>query len=82
MSNPTSPGRGSPPTERVVRILDFLADRADQRFGLSELARRLDLSKPTCLGIVTVLCDGGAKYQSRLFNQDWVRERGFLDAIG
>jgi DNA-binding IclR family transcriptional regulator len=59
VSNPTSPGRGSPPTERVVRILDFLADRADQRFGLSELARRLDLSKPTCLGIVTVLCEAG-----------------------
>ena len=57
MSDPTPPGRGSPPTERVVRILDFLAHRADQRFGLSELARRLDLSKPTCLGIVTVLCE-------------------------
>jgi cysteine synthase A len=32
--------------------------------------------------IVTVLCDGGAKYQSRLFNRDWVKERGFLEAIG
>jgi len=59
VSVPTSPGRGSPPTERVVRILDFLADRAGQRFGLSELARRLDLSKPTCLGIVTALCEAG-----------------------
>jgi cysteine synthase A len=27
--------------------------------------------------IVTVLCDGGAKYQSRLFNRDWLIERGF-----
>jgi DNA-binding IclR family transcriptional regulator len=59
VSAPTSPGRVSPPTERVVRILDFLAGRADQRFGLSELARRLDLSKPTCLGIVTALCEAG-----------------------
>jgi DNA-binding IclR family transcriptional regulator len=59
VSAPTSPGRVSPPTERVVRILDFLASRADQRFGLSELARRLDLSKPTCLGIVTALCEAG-----------------------
>ena len=32
--------------------------------------------------IVTVLCDGGAKYQSRLFNKEWVKERGFLEAIG
>ena len=26
--------------------------------------------------------DGGAKYQSRLFNQDWVKEKGFLEAVG
>ena len=32
--------------------------------------------------IVTILCDGGAKYQSRLFNQAWVKEKGFLEAIG
>jgi cysteine synthase A len=32
--------------------------------------------------IVTVLCDGGAKYQSRLFNPAWIRERGFAEAIG
>ena len=31
--------------------------------------------------IVTVLCDGGAKYQSRLFNPAWVAERGFSEAI-
>jgi DNA-binding IclR family transcriptional regulator len=59
MASPTTSGRASPPTDRVVRVLDFLAARADQRFGVSELARRLDLSKPTCLGIVTSLCDAG-----------------------
>ena len=26
--------------------------------------------------VVTVLCDGGGKYQSRLFNRAWLRERG------
>lgn len=26
--------------------------------------------------IVTVLCDGGARYQSRLFNREWLAERG------
>src|SRR5712675_3012250 len=31
--------------------------------------------------VVTILCDGGAKYQSRLFNKDWIREKGFLEAI-
>jgi len=43
----------------VVRILDFLAGRPEERFGLSDLARRLGLSKPTCLGIVTSLTDAG-----------------------
>jgi cysteine synthase A len=27
--------------------------------------------------VVTVLCDGGAKYQSRLFNREWLQEKGF-----
>lgn len=52
-------GRASPPTERVVAILDFLAARPEERFGVSELARRIGLSKPTCLGIVTSLADAG-----------------------
>lgn len=28
--------------------------------------------------IVTVLCDSGARYQSRLFNRDWLAEKGLL----
>jgi DNA-binding IclR family transcriptional regulator len=52
-----APGRASPPTERVVAVLDFLAGHPHDRFGVSELARRLGLSKPTCLGIVTTLAD-------------------------
>lgn len=51
--------RRSPPTERVVAVLDFLVAHKDRRYGLSELARRLELSKPTCLGIVSALVDGG-----------------------
>ncbi|HLW25738.1 MAG TPA: cysteine synthase A [Steroidobacteraceae bacterium] len=31
--------------------------------------------------LVTILCDGGAKYQSRLFNRAWIRERGFESAL-
>lgn len=53
------PNRPSPPTDRVVRVLDFLAGRPTQRFGLSDLARQTGLSKPTCLGIVTALTDAG-----------------------
>jgi cysteine synthase A len=31
--------------------------------------------------IVTILCDGGAKYTSRLYNRAWLIERGLIDAI-
>ncbi|HEV7194047.1 MAG TPA: helix-turn-helix domain-containing protein [Jatrophihabitantaceae bacterium] len=49
--------RRSPPTQRVVTLLDYFAARPDHQFGLSELARALDMSKPTCLGIVATLVD-------------------------
>jgi len=32
--------------------------------------------------IVTILCDSGAKYQSRLFNRKWLSDKGLLDAAG
>jgi cysteine synthase A len=32
--------------------------------------------------IVTVLCDTGAKYLSRLFNRDWLAQKGVLEAAG
>ncbi|AFM19298.1 transcriptional regulator [Mycolicibacterium chubuense NBB4] len=56
---PETSGRTSPPTDRVIAILDFFAGRPQERFGVSELARRLALSKPTCLGIVTSLSEAG-----------------------
>ncbi|MCV7303145.1 helix-turn-helix domain-containing protein [Mycobacterium barrassiae] len=59
MSAPESSGRASPPTDRVVRILDYLAGHPQDRLGVSELARRVGLSKPTCLGILTSLADAG-----------------------
>jgi cysteine synthase len=30
--------------------------------------------------VVTVLCDGGAKYQSRLFNREWLEEKGLAES--
>jgi len=32
--------------------------------------------------IATILCDSGAKYQSRLFNRKWLSEKGLLEAAG
>ncbi|WP_054813922.1 helix-turn-helix domain-containing protein [Nocardia arizonensis] len=55
----SSVARRSAPTERVVRVLDFLVEQRGRRFGLSELARELGLAKPTCLGILTELTAGG-----------------------
>ncbi|WP_028478445.1 helix-turn-helix domain-containing protein [Nocardia sp. CNY236] len=51
--------RRSAPTARVVQILDFFVEHGGKRFGLSELARALELTKPTCLGILTELTAGG-----------------------
>ncbi|WP_280417731.1 helix-turn-helix domain-containing protein [Nocardia carnea] len=54
-----APGQYSPPTARVLQVLDFLVHHQGQRFGLSELARRCDITKPTCLGIITELTEWG-----------------------
>ena len=59
MLSTDSGGRASPPTGRVVRVLDFMSRHPQGRFGVSDLARRVDLSKPTCLGIVTTLTESG-----------------------
>ena len=62
--------RRSPPTQRVVAVLDQVLAHPGRRFGLSELARAAGLSKPTCLGIVTTLtaagwlaCDADTRYR-------------------
>lgn len=62
-------GRQSPPAARVIAVLDFLVRSPRERFGLSELARAVGLSKPTCLGILNELTaagylarDGAARY--------------------
>lgn len=56
---PEEPRRVSPPTARAVAVLDFLARYPHDRFGLSEIARRVGLAKPTTLGIVTTLTEAG-----------------------
>lgn len=46
------------------------------------VAAAVELAKQLGPGhtIVTVLCDGGARYQSRLFNPNWLREKGLWPA--
>jgi DNA-binding IclR family transcriptional regulator len=51
--------RRSPPTERVVRLLDLLARQPQEGLSLSELSRRLDISKATSLGIAGALTRAG-----------------------
>jgi DNA-binding IclR family transcriptional regulator len=43
----------------VVRVLNLLTANPRQRFTLTELARRLDITKATCLGIVGALTEAG-----------------------
>ncbi|MGV9633534.1 helix-turn-helix domain-containing protein [Nocardia rhamnosiphila] len=49
----------SPPTARVLDIMEFLVRHRGAQPGLSEVARRCAISKPTCLGILTELTDRG-----------------------
>lgn len=44
--------------------------------GALALARRLGPGHV----IATILCDGGARYQSRLYNRDWLAAKGFAAA--
>jgi len=50
---------GSPSAERVVSVIDFLASRPGESFGLSELARALGISKATAHGLCTTLTGSG-----------------------
>lgn len=44
--------------------------------GAATIARVL----PAGSTVVTILCDGGGRYLSRIFNQDWMRENDFVKA--
>src|ERR1700722_15530313 len=50
---------GSPSVERVVTVIDFLASRPGESFGLSELARTLGMSKAPAHGGCTTLTESG-----------------------
>lgn len=52
-------GRLSPPTDRVIEVLEAVAAEPTRRWLLTELATHCRLTKSTCLGIVNVLVDRG-----------------------
>jgi cystathionine beta-synthase len=47
--------------------------------GAVKYARGLDPSAPEKVRILVFLADGGHKYLSKIFNDDWMRENGFLE---
>jgi DNA-binding IclR family transcriptional regulator len=51
--------RSSPGVARVVGVLDFLADNPEDAFSLTELCRRLDLSKATAHSLLGELTEAG-----------------------
>jgi hypothetical protein len=61
----SSPVRASPspPTDRVVGVLELLASRPAQAFSLSDIARALGMNKATCHAVTTSLA--GADYLIR-----------------
>ena len=50
---------GSASVTRVVTVIDFLVAHPGEHFGLSELARAVDMSKATAHALCTTLTDAG-----------------------
>lgn len=48
-------GQGSPPTERVIAVLELLGKNPTTQFSLAEICRRLGLSRATGHAILTTL---------------------------
>jgi cysteine synthase len=67
----------------AVRVIYQLLNKDGLFMGGSvgiNVAAAVALAKEMGRGhtIVTVLCDGGARYQSKLFNKPWLIEKGLL----
>jgi len=65
----------------VYRLLPRRGIAPRQHAGINVAAASSWQSNGPGHTIVTVLCDGGAKYQSRLFNKAWIQEKGFAEAV-
>lgn len=49
----------SPPTHRVVQVLEFLRSHPTDQFTLTEIARSLTMTKGTCHAVLTTLVEAG-----------------------
>ncbi|MEB3291858.1 MAG: cysteine synthase A, partial [Synechococcales bacterium] len=71
------------PDPEAIRVIYQLLEKDGLFVGGSvgiNVGAAVQLAKEMGPGhtIVTVLCDGGSRYQSKLFNRDWLAERGLL----
>jgi len=69
--------------KEAVRVLYQLLEKDGLFMGGSvgiNVGAALALAKQLGPGhtIVTILCDGGSRYQSKLFNREWLKEKGLL----
>ena len=67
----------------MIRVVNQLLDKEGLFMGGSvgiNVGAAVSLAKEIGPGhtIVTVLCDGGGRYQSRLYNPTWLKEKGLL----
>jgi cysteine synthase A len=67
--------------QECIRVLYQLLNKEGLFMGGSvgiNVAAAIALAKEMGPGhtIVTVLCDGGARYQSRLYNPEWLASKG------
>ncbi len=67
----------------ILEMLDYLLKHEGLFLGSSAAlnvcgAVRLAREKGPGQVIVTILCDGGGRYMSRLFNPEWLKERDLL----
>ncbi|WP_436778391.1 IclR family transcriptional regulator [Yinghuangia sp. YIM S09857] len=62
-SEPLVKATPSPPTDRVLGILELLASRPEQALSLSDIARALGMNKATCHAVTASLA--GADYLTR-----------------
>ncbi|MBD2019651.1 cysteine synthase A [Leptolyngbya sp. FACHB-36] len=69
--------------KQAVRVLYQLLEKEGLFMGGSvgiNVAAAVELAKQIGPGhtIVTLLCDGGSRYQSKLFNREWLASKGLL----
>ncbi|SCV69710.1 BQ2448_1104 [Microbotryum intermedium] len=74
------------PDEETIRMIYHLLDKDGLYFGASTAlnvvaAKKLAQKLGKGSRVVTVLCDGAYRYQSRLFSRKWLEAKGLLKEI-